>query len=51
MRENKVRLYTATEDIQTATDSYLGYHQDYVVIWGLLALWIGPHGVCNLRNL
>ena len=49
--KNKGGLYNATEDMQTATDSYLGRHQDYVVIPGLLALQIGPHGVCNLCNL
>jgi hypothetical protein len=51
LRENKCRPYNATEDMQIATDSYLGHHHDYVVIPELLALWIGPHGVCNLRNL
>jgi hypothetical protein len=51
LHENKGRLYTATEDIQTATEGYLGYHQDYVAIRGLLGLRIRSHGVCNLRNL
>jgi len=39
------------EGMQTATDGYLGHHQDYVVIPGLLALQIQPDGVCILRNL
>ena len=48
LRENKGRLYTATEEIQTATEGYLGYHQDYVGIPGLLALRIRSHGACCL---
>jgi len=49
--KNEGGLYNATEDMQTATDSYLSHHQDYVAIPGLLALWIGSHGVCNLHSL
>jgi len=51
LRENKGRLHNATEDIETATDSYLGHHQDYVVILGLPALWIWSHGACILHIL
>ena len=49
--ENKSRLHKSTEDMQIDTDGYVGQHQDYVVISGLLALWIWPHGVYIPHNL
>ena len=49
--KNKSWLCNSTEDMQMATDGYLGQHQHYMWISGLLALWIWPDGVCILRNL
>ena len=51
LHENKGQLYNPTEDMQMATDSYLSWHQHYILIWELLGLWIWPDGVCILHNL